>query len=135
LVEAEALKRAEEECLADSDVRARRNERQAIKRAEMDREYVDRFARRVRELFPSCPEGRELAIAEHACLKYSGRVGRSASAKSLDEGAVQLAVVAHVRHQETEYDKLLARGYDRREARSQVQATVARVMSCWQTSE
>jgi hypothetical protein len=73
LVEAEALDQAEEECLADEDVRARRRERAAVRRAELDREYVDQFAERVRGLYPGCPPGREVAIAEHACLKYSGR--------------------------------------------------------------
>jgi hypothetical protein len=77
LVEESALALAERECLADGDARARRQEREAERRAELDREYVERFARRVRELFPGCPVGREMPIAEHACCKYSGRVGRS----------------------------------------------------------
>ena len=134
LVETEALARAEGECLADSEVRARRNEREALKRAEMDRAYVDRFAGRVRDFFPRCPVGRELLIGEHACLKYSGRVGRSAAAKSLDEDAVRLAVAAHVRHEETEYDQLLAQGCDRWEARERVKEAVTRVMTRWQAS-
>jgi hypothetical protein len=85
LIEAEALEQAEQECLADEDVRARRRERAAVRRAELDREYVGEFAARVRERYPSCPPGRDVVIAEHACLKYSGRVGRSAAAKSFDE--------------------------------------------------
>jgi hypothetical protein len=102
LVEAEALEKAEQECLVDSEARTRRREREAERRAELDRAYVKRFAERVRQLFPGCPAGRELVIAEHACLKYSGRVGRSAAAKSLDESAVRLAVIAHIRHAETD---------------------------------
>jgi hypothetical protein len=133
LVESEALEQAEEECLADSDARARRRERAAERRAELDQEFVSQFADRIRELFPGCPSARELAIAEHACLKYSGRVGRSAAAKSLDENAIRLAVAAHVRHIETNYDRLLARGYDRWEARQAVQSAVARVLDDWQT--
>lgn len=132
LVEDEALARAEDECLADSEVRARRRERQAATRAELDREYIERFAGRVRELFPGCPDGRELAIAQHACLKYSGRVGRSAAAKSLDEEAVRLAVAAHVRHVETNYDQLLASGYDRQHARGDVREAVETIMAAWQ---
>jgi hypothetical protein len=135
LVEAEALEQAEQECLADSEARARRREREAARRTELDRQYVEQFARRVRELFPGCPTGREVTIAEHACLKYSGRVGRTAAAKSLDESAVRLAVIAHIRHAETEYDKLLASGYDRWEARQQVQETVDRVLAQWGTSD
>jgi hypothetical protein len=110
LVETEALEQAEKECLADADVRALRQERAAERRAEIDQEYVRRFAARVRELYPRCPPGRETVIAEHACLKYSGRVGRSAAAKSLADEAVDLAVIAHVRHVETRYDPLPAGG-------------------------
>lgn len=132
LVEAEALERAERECLTDSDARERRREREAAQRVELDRQYVERFARRVRELFPKCPPGREVAIAEHACLKYSGRIGRSAAAKSLDEEAVRLAVIAHIRHTETRYDELLARGYERWEARAQVEEVVALVLRKWE---
>lgn len=80
---------------------------------QLDREYVERFALRVRELFPACPTGRERAIAEHACRKYSGRIGRLASGKSLDEEAIRLAVTAHVRRAATRHDELLAKGYER----------------------
>ncbi len=131
LVETNALEQAEQECLNDSEVRERRREREAVRREELDREYVEQFAARVRELFPQCPEGRETVIAEHACQKYSGRVGRSAAAKSLDETAVRLAVVAHIRHAETGYDTLLSRGYDRHEARDQVQDKIDRVLARW----
>jgi hypothetical protein len=99
----------------------------------LDREYVGEFAARVREWYPSCPPGREVAIAEHACLKYSGRVGRSAAAKSFDGQTIRLAVVAHVRHAETPYDKLLAAGYDRRNARAEVEREVAQVLNQWET--
>lgn len=134
LVESEALERAEAECLADSEVRARRRDREAERRAELDRRYVERFALRVRELFPACPAGRERAIAEHACRKYSGRIGRSAAGKSLDEEAVRLAVTAHVRHTETRYDELLAKGYERWEAREQVEEEVLRVLVKWESA-
>jgi hypothetical protein len=135
LVEEDALARAEAECLGDADARARAREREAVRRAEIDREYLDRFAQRVRELFPRCPPGTEIAIARHACLKYSGRVGRSASAKALDEQAVLLAVAAHVRHAQTGYDVLLATGHERHEARRQVQARVDQVLAAWRSTK
>jgi hypothetical protein len=134
LVEEQGLLKAEEECLADSEIRERRREREAIRREESDRQYVEQFARRARELFPACPAGRELEIAEHACQKYSGRVGRSASAKSLDEDAVRLAVIAHIRHRETNYDRLLARGYDRWDARAEVESAVYRTLKSWEAA-
>jgi hypothetical protein len=135
LVEEQAIEQAEQECLADGEVRARRREREVARRAELDQEYVDSFAARVRQLFPHCPAGKETVIAEHACQKYSGRVGRSAAAKSLDEQAVRLAVIAHIRHTETDYDALLASGLERRQARAQVEGTVLWILARWEAPE
>lgn len=133
LVESDGLEKAEGECLADSEVRERRKQREATRREELDRQYVDQFGARARELFPGCPPDREKEIAEHACRKYSGRVGRSASAKALDENAVRLAVIAHVRHRETKYDDLLARGHERWDARAEVEDVVREVLTTWET--
>ena len=132
LVENEALERAEQECAADAELREMRRERAAVRRAELDQEYVAKFAARVREVYPHCPPDRERVIAEHACRKYSGRVGRSAAAKELDEKAVRLAVAAHARHAETEYDELLVGGSDRYEARDHVQHQVSRILEIWE---
>jgi len=131
LIEDAALQQAEQECFADAEARARRKEREAARRAELDQEYIQRFAARVRELFPSCPAGREQIIAEHACLKYSGRVGRSASAKALDEATIILAVVAHIRHAETSYDDLLSEGMDRFQARDEIKDQIQNVFAAW----
>jgi hypothetical protein len=131
LVEEQSLEQAEQECLADNEIRERRREREAERRAKYDRVYIDLFAKRIRELFPLCPQGRVEIIAEHACLKYSGRIGRTASAKDLEEEAVLLAVIAHIRHTETPYDRLLATGHDRREARSRVEGKVDEIVTTW----
>lgn len=131
LVQEQALQRAEQECLADSEVRARRRQREAERRAELDQQYVARFAERVRDLFPNSPPGIEQVIAEQACQKYSGRVGRSAAAKNLDREAIRLAVVAHIRHNETDYDDLLAKGYERWEARDWVKSDIDEVLARW----
>lgn len=131
LVEEAALARAEAECMADAQARARAREREAERRAELAQEHVARFAQRVRESFPRCPAGAEFTIADHACRKYSGRVGRSAAAKALDEQAVLLAVTAHVRHAQTGYDALLAAGVERHEARRRVQDRANAVLAEW----
>ena len=131
LVEEDALKQAEAECLDDNEIRERRNERARERRVEMDEEYVRQFAIRIRDLFPGCPESREQIIAEHACLKYSGRVGRSAGAKSLEEAMVTLAVQAHIRHRETNYDSLLSQGWPRNEARARVRDRVEALLASW----
>ena len=115
-------------------MRQRRRERNALRQAELDEQYIAQFADRIRELFPGCPN-RERSIAEFACLKYSGRVGRTAAAKQLDESAVRLAVIAHVRHEETDYDELLGRGSDRHDARRRVQAQIEQVLSAWEARD
>jgi hypothetical protein len=132
LVEENALDKAESECLADAEARQRRADRQRERQAELDRNYVEDFAKRVRELFPGCPADREVQIAEHACRKYSGRIGRSAAAKDFDAAAVLLAVVAHIRHRETNYDELLAEEWNRGNARSRVRHQVDEILRSWQ---
>jgi hypothetical protein len=132
LVEEPALAKAEAECLADTEMRKRRAEREAVRREELDQQYVGQFSGRIRELFPGCPAGRAREIAEHACLKYSGRVGRSAFAKKLDEEAVRLAVIAHLRHTETDYDEYLMKGHERWEARDLVREKIEKKMDKWE---
>jgi len=132
LVEPEAISRAEEESLADAEVRARRQARAAERRAVEDQDYMAEFGRAIREQYPGCPKGSETTIAEHACLKYTGRVGRSAEAKNFSEEAIRLAVVAHIRHCHTDYDELLDRYADRQAARSEVRAQVSGILADWQ---
>lgn len=131
LVEQEALEKAEEECEADAEQRQLRRERQKERREQLDQDYIEKFAERVRELYPGCPLGRERIIAEHACRKYSGRVGRSAAAKEFDEKAISLAVKAHIRHAETNYDDLLMRGMERWEARDIIESKMSEVLDDW----
>ena len=133
LIEPQAPETAEEECLADAEIRELRRDRESVRREELDQRFVDQFAARIKELFPGCPAGRERVVAEHACRKYSGRVGRSASAKALDERAVRLAVTAHLRHLETNYDELLAKGHERGDARSAVEEDLFRALQKWQS--
>ncbi|GAA0250978.1 DUF2293 domain-containing protein [Cryptosporangium japonicum] len=131
LVEEAALARAEDQCLADEDVRERRRGRDEVRRAAADLSYQAGFAARIAELFPGCPPGRAEAIARHAGERSSGRVGRSAAARLLDEQAVTLAVVASVRHLDTDYDALLMRGVPRREARDRIRTRIDQVLTGW----
>lgn len=134
LVESQALGRAEQECLSDEDFREARSAREAEKRAVVDRQYVDQFAERLKECYPSCPADVAEHIAQHACLKYSGRVGRSAAAKVFDPEAIRLAVRAYIRHNHTRYDEFMAQGSDRSEARAAVADDIERVACEWQRS-
>lgn len=131
LVEEAALERAERECLADADARARARERAVEREALRDAEYVREFAERIGGLYPGCPEAERSVIAEHSCQKYSGRVGRTAGAKRFEPEAIDLAVRAHVRHAHTRYDELLGRGWERGAARAMVAAEVEGVLERW----
>lgn len=131
LVEEDALARAEVECLADAEARSRARERRAERESTIDAHYRADFAAQIRALYPSCPDAESLTIAEHACAKYSGRVGRSAAAKRLAAEAIDLAVRAHVRHVHTQYDELLLSGWERHEARSEVATAVDGVVGRW----
>ena len=82
-------------------------------------------------LYPGCPKEEAEAIAEHACRKYSGRVGRSAAAKSLAPETIRLAVVAAIRHQHTRYVSLLMQGVPRAEARAAVSSEIEKCLENW----
>ena len=132
LVDEAALEQAEARCLADEDARSRRRERDRERRADQDVVVEARLAEAVARLFPGCPARRAAAIAWHAAVRGSGRVGRSAAGRALDEQAVMLAVIASVRHQDTDYDELLMAGVPRAVAREQVRPAVDRVLAAWQ---
>lgn len=132
LAEPEAIRRAEAESAADAEKRTLRQEKQAKRREQEDHAYVAAFAEAVLRQYPGCPAEDAHEIAVHACQKYSGRVGRSAAAKQFDPTAIRLAVVAHVRHKYTHYDRLLARYGDRQTARDQVQERIAQVLGVWE---
>lgn len=131
LVEEAALAQAEEQCLADEHGRARRRDRDAERRAAQDVELQARMAAEITRLFPGCPLARAESIAMHAAERGSGRVGRSAAGRVLDAGALELAVAASVRHEDTPYDDLLMSGVDRADARDRVREQMQRVLEEW----
>lgn len=131
LVELDALERAEAACLADEDARSRRREREAARRAGQDLDLRQRMASEIGRLFPGCPPGRAQQIAPHAAARGSGRVGRTSAGRALDPRAIELAVAASVRHQDTRYDELLMSGVDRETARAEVRDCVMRTLDAW----
>jgi len=92
------------------------------------------MAQEIVRLFPGCPAERARAIAAHAAVRGSGRVGRSAGGRALELDAIELAVAASVRHQDTRYDELLMSGLERAQARIAVRAEVAGVLDGWRRS-
>ncbi|MFJ9586984.1 DUF2293 domain-containing protein [Streptomyces acidicola] len=135
LVEEAALARAEHRCLADAEARRRRRGRDARRRAAEDVRFTDAFAAEVRRLFPGCPAGRAGAIAAHASVRGSGRVGRSAAGQALSEAAVTSAVIASVRHLDTPYDQFLMSGVPRCQARRRIAPVVEMTMREWREPE
>jgi hypothetical protein len=131
LVEEAALEQSEQQCLADEDARLRRRERDRERRAAEDVELQASMAIQIRRLFPRCPAGRAEAIARHTSVRGSGRVGRSAAGRTLDETAITLAVAASVRHEDTDYDLLLMSGVPRDIARDRTRPAVDRILAAW----
>lgn len=71
------------------------------------------------------------AIARHAAVRGSGCIGRSATGRALEDRAVELAVTASVRHEDTCYDELLMAGADRTDARQSVGPQDDAVLDRW----
>ena len=134
LVEPQALELAEQQCLGDEDARQRRRERDRLRREAEDVTFQGRMAAEIVRLFPGCPKRRAERIARHAGQRGSGRVGRSAAGRALDDNAITLSVVASVRHEDTEYDRLLMAGVPRIAARERVRPAVDRVLDGWRAS-
>jgi hypothetical protein len=134
MVEQAALEQAEADCLDDEEARARARERAAAQRDQADVQFHSRMAQAIKRLFPGCPSRRAEAIAGHAGARGSGRIGRTAAGRALDEEAITLAAIASVRHEDTPYDELLMLGVPREEARERVRAQVDRVLERWRSA-
>jgi len=132
LVTEGAINRAEEECLQDAEERARRRELRQARVAQEDEEYLGTVTQLILEHYPKCPPQEAQAIAQHTTRRGSGRVGRSAAARELDFDFIDLAIVAHIRHEHTEYDELLMTGTPRPEARDMVRDKIADVRESWE---
>jgi hypothetical protein len=131
LVEEAAITQAEADCLGDDEARARRREREAERRAGEDIEFQRELVGEIASIFPACPPERCEKIAEHTAKRGSGRIGRTGAGRALDPEAITLAVIAAIRHGDTDYDDLLMAGADRREARQRIRADVEQVLEEW----
>jgi hypothetical protein len=102
----------------------------------------------VKKQYPGMPDFTAEGIVSHAFEVGNGRVGRSSDV-DLDE-QIRLAVVAHIRHCQTDYDEILARSgerdrgrrrerrdvwepdFDRQAARDQVRKEVQTILKEWE---
>lgn len=133
LIQPAALEKAKEQCLADEEERKKRRQKDRKRRARKELSYQERFAEKIRELYPNCPSGVPHEIASHACEVSSGRVGRCKDAKELDAEMIRRAVVAYIRHNETFYDELFGTEYmyKKDEARELVADIIRKVLEEW----
>jgi hypothetical protein len=131
LVEETALERAEQECLADADKRHANRERAEQYRDKQDQVFAMRMAESIRQIFPGCPPEEAQLIAAHASVRGSGRVGRTAAGRALDEEAVRAAVIAAIRHRHTAYDRMLMEGWNRKDARYAVGDDIDCLLGKW----
>ena len=131
LVEESALEQAGAECSADAEQRGVRRERAEIYREKQDQDLAMGMAESIRRMFPGCPPEEAQAIAAHTSVRGSGRVGRTASGRALEEEALRAAVVASIRHRYTRYDRLLMKGLGRTEARDRVRDDIDCVLESW----
>jgi hypothetical protein len=131
LVEEAAVEQAEQQCLSDEEARARRRDRDRLRREAADETFQQELAEEIARLFPGCPPPRAAAISQHTGSRGSGRVGRSAAGRALDPEAVTRAVIASIRHEDTAYDELLMSGVPREQARDQIRTDIDRVLDRW----
>jgi hypothetical protein len=131
LVENSALQKAERECSLDADERERARAVDAQRRKEQDRALIAQMTVQIGMLFPRCPPAEVAAIAAHTAVRGSGRVGRTAAGRKIEEQALAAAVTAAVRHQHTDYEALLSSGLDRALARQQVADRVQAILAAW----
>jgi hypothetical protein len=132
LIEKKALDAAELECANDAGTRAQTREKSAIRRDKEDFNFTDEFTQKIKELFPNCPTEEVSAIAEHATERGSGRVGRTAAAKQLNEENIKLAVIAYIRHKHTFYDRLLLNRTPKKTCRKLIQPTLQKKLKSWE---
>jgi hypothetical protein len=79
--------------------------------------------------FPKMPTSEKNAVLKHGFKKHSGRVGRTSSIPLSRK--ILFAVIAHVRHTHTDYDRLLKSGKSRENARKATRKSIERVMQKW----
>lgn len=87
------------------------------------------FQKEILSLFPQIPSKALQNVLKIALEKGKGKVGRTGK---LDiQRKAHLAVWAHIRHCETDYDALLRHGIPREDARKQVEAKMKEVRKAW----
>jgi hypothetical protein len=118
-----------------TEQRARARHGSQTRRDEAEKRYRVDFEQACVQFLDLAPEHEEFArsiareVTEHACVKHSGRVGRSGKLPLADKAA--LAVRAYVRHVYTDYEQYLPKGLEEEdywEVKGDAQAEVDRFL-------
>ncbi|KAK2605626.1 hypothetical protein N8I77_008452 [Diaporthe amygdali] len=94
-----------------------------------DETITKAFQKEVLKIYPRVPAESLRNVLKMALKKGKGKVGRAG--KLNVHHKVRLAVRAHVRHCETEYDSLLKLGVEREHARQRVEPKIREVCLSW----
>jgi hypothetical protein len=120
------VRRAEQE--TEQRRSANREVSQKTRSRRHERELV-RLTARLAELFPGMPENERETVVHYAFEVGSKRVGRTT--KLEEDRRLELAVIAHARHQHTDYDERLAMGEDRDDLREELGSYVRMIVDMW----
>ena len=131
LVTPESIDAAHAQNKGDELERAKKREQAKTLRIKQDKKLIDDMTEMILTDFPGCSSDEAHQIAAHTALRGSGRVGRSEAGRNLKGKAIELAVIAWVRHQHTDYDELLMRGVERYEARDRIKSKRDDVLNRW----
>ncbi|EME48774.1 hypothetical protein DOTSEDRAFT_49180 [Dothistroma septosporum NZE10] len=99
-----------------------------LDQAEQQQETDDQVRAAIKELFPRIPEADLQAILKHAWEEGTGRVGNNADLTL--PRRVQLATIARIRHEYTDYDRLL-RAFEWKDARAEVEPVCLQKLIEW----
>lgn len=94
-----------------------------------DAALVRQAASAIDDQFPNIPAPEKEMVLKHGFKKYSGRVGRTGQIPMSKK--VTLAVIAHIRHTHTEYDKILDASGEREEARRKIAKQLQAILRDW----
>lgn len=97
--------------------------------AKRDEGIANGFQKEIMKIFPNIPADALRNVAKMATQKGKGKVGRVGKLDA--QRKARLAVWAHVRHCETDYDALLRMGVAREDARQQVEAKIKEIYNAW----
>lgn len=115
-----------------SQVHQKANATLVMRRAAVQKRDSADIAKASAELlgqFCKIPAAEKEVVLKHGFKKHSGRVGRTSSISLAKK--VTLAVIAHIRHKQTEYDVLLRAGETREKARKLTWKEIEGVMKQW----